>query len=161
MNIQQKWIEYLQLAFHPEGGYFREIYRNNQEYIDDQRYSGKRNLATSIYYMLQSGQVSKLHRLNSDEIWYFHYGSPICVHVFYHGNYQQQVLGTDLINNHQLQIILPAGSVFGAEVLLPDSFSIVGCMVSPGFHFEDFKLIKGEELLPNFPALESVIKRLT
>jgi len=156
-----EWVIYLNLSAHPEGGYFREIYRNAIELKINDIYSGNRSLASSIYYMLESDQVSKLHRLKSDEIWYFHFGSAVKVHIFEKGNYQSYVLGTNLKNNQILQLIIPAGAIFGAEVLESNSFNIVGCMVAPGFHFEDFELIKADEILPNFPTQKSIIEKLT
>jgi len=160
VESQASWIKYLSLIPHPEGGYYSENYRSGNEYID-LKYSGPRNLATSIYYMLDSNQVSKLHRLKSDEIWYFHYGSPLRVHVFNTNSYDFFTLGTNFRENQLLQLVIPAGAIFGAEVLEQNSFTILGCMVSPGFHFNDFELIRVESILANFPALNSVIQKLT
>jgi predicted cupin superfamily sugar epimerase len=157
------WIRYLGLILHPEGGYFKEIYRNTNLISDTElncKYSGKRNLATSIYYLLESGQVSKLHRLNSDEIWYFHYGAPLKVHVF-DAEYTNYILGTDYQSNQLLQLTIPAGAVFGAEVIGNQTFCIFGCMVSPGFHFDDFELVSFQEMKTHFPNYESIIQKLT
>jgi Uncharacterized conserved protein len=161
METATQWVQYLNLAAHPEGGFFKEIYRSDIELNISSKYSGQRNLATSIYYMLESGQVSKLHRLKSDEIWYFHYGAALKVHVFHNGTYQCYTLGTSLNHNQVLQLIIPAGVVFGAEVTEPSSFSILGCMVSPGFHFDDFELISGNEMYAYFPDQKSIIQLLT
>jgi len=162
-NTSSSWIQYLGLTPHPEGGYFKEIYRN-ENLISDvelmQTYSGKRNLASSIYFMLESGQVSKLHRLKSDEIWYFHYGAPIKVHVF-DNQYSTYVLGTNYQLNDLLQLIIPAGAIFGAEVIGTEAFGIVGCMVSPGFHFDDFEFVSFQEMKTLFPTYESIIEKLT
>jgi predicted cupin superfamily sugar epimerase len=161
MNTQADWIKYLNLKAHPEGGYFFENYRSNQEFTDTTKYSGTRNLATSIYYMLESGKVSKLHQLKSDEIWYFHHGSPLKVHIFNNHEYRTYILGTNLNENQLLQLIIPAGAIFGAEVLEQHSFTILGCMVSPGFHFDDFELIKSNSILYNYPEHRSIIEKLT
>ena len=161
MDSKANWIKYLNLTAHPEGGYFNENYRNSSELNIDEKYSGKRNLATSIYYMLEYGQFSKLHRLKSDEIWYFHHGAPLKVHVFNENLYQSYVLGTNLKENQLLQLIIPAGAIFGAEVLESNSFTILGCMVSPGFHFDDFEIIKAVEVLAIFPEQKTIIEKLT
>lgn len=158
------FIQQLNLLPHPEGGYFREIYRNEKEVpgnLLSEQYSGNRNLATSIYFLLESGQVSKLHQLKSDEIWYYHTGSPLHVHIFSGKNYKKLTLGPDVEKNQKLQIIIPAGSIFGAEVILQQSFTLMGCMVSPGFHFDDFRLVTGNELYSSFPEHKSIIKNLT
>jgi uncharacterized protein len=159
MNLSADWVKYLQLSAHPEGGYFKENYRHSQEITING--TAKRNLSTSIYYMLESGQASKLHRLKSDEIWYFHHGSALKVHVFDKSTYQSYILGNQLFENHLLQLVLPAGAIFGAEVLESKSYSIIGCMVSPGFHFEDFELINASEILSEFANQKSIIERLT
>jgi uncharacterized protein len=158
------WINHLDLSPHPEGGYFKEIYRNKTEISGKNlpgNYSGNRNLATSIYFLLDKDQVSKLHRLASDEIWYFHAGSSVIVHVFYNGNYTLHTLGDNHRNNEQLQVILPAGSIFGAEVADKNSFGLFGCMVAPGFHFDDFDLIQGDNLINLYPMQNDLILRLT
>lgn len=161
METAAQWIQYLHLSAHPEGGYFKENYRSDIELSISPKYSGMRNLATSIYYMLESGQVSKLHQLKSDEIWYFHYGSALKVHVFHNGNYQLHILGNNLNKNQLLQLIIPAGAVFGAEITDPNSFAILGCMVSPGFHFDDFELVSANEMYAHFPNQKSIIEQLT
>jgi uncharacterized protein len=160
----KEWIKQLDLTAHPEGGYFKEIYRNSNCISDvelNQKYSGKRNLSTSIYFLLESTQLSKLHRLKSDEIWYFQYGSPIKVHVFDNETYTTYIMGTAYEEGQLLQLIIPAGAVFGAEVMGEETFCIVGCMVSPGFHFDDFELITFNELIPAYPNNEKVIRRFT
>jgi uncharacterized protein len=159
MNTAKEWINYLHLQAHPEGGYFSENYRNSIELTINNKYSGKRSLATSIYYMLESGQVSKLHQLKSDEIWYFHLGSPLVVHLFLDNSYQSYMLGVNI--NQVPQLIIPAGAIFGAEVVEKKSFALIGCMVSPGFHFEDFELINRSEILSKFPNQKSIIEKLT
>jgi len=158
------WINRLGLTAHPEGGYFREIYRNNNLITAkelNQKYSGPRNLSTSIYFLLESRKVSKLHRLKSDEIRYFHYGSTIRVHIFDKMAYTAYTLGTSYKEDQLLQLIIPAGAVFGAEVLDEGGFTIVGCMVSPGFHFDDFELVGFNEMVAGYPGQEPVIRKLT
>jgi predicted cupin superfamily sugar epimerase len=160
----EECIHYLNLQPHPEGGWFKEIYRNNEIITDielNTKYSGKRNLATSIYFMLQCGNVSKLHRLKSDELWYFHYGSPLKVHLFHNGEYRAIIMGTDFKKEEQLQLIIPAGAIFGAEVEAPEGYTVLGCMVIPGFHFDDFELLTFMQVIEQYPNYKEVIKRLT
>jgi uncharacterized protein len=164
METAPFWINKLGLTPHPEGGYFREIYRSKEilsSHVLNQRYTGDRNLATSIYFLLPSGEVSKFHRLKSDEIWYFHYGSSLIVHVFYEGKYIKYAMGSDISKEEQLQLIIPAGAIFGAEVIGQNYFSLVGCMVAPGFHFSDFELIRYPDIISSYPELKGLILRFT
>lgn len=161
---KEHWIMELNLSPHPEGGWFRELYRNNVEIpeeITGTAYKGNRNLATSIYFMLAQGNISKLHRLKSDELWYFHFGSPITVHVFHDGAYHKFTMGTDIDQQQKLQLIIPAGAIFGAEVEENEGYTIVGCMVSPGFHFDDFELLNFTEVSELYPSYIDLIQKFT
>lgn len=165
MQDAQYWIDKLKLKGHPEGGYYREVYRS-PELVDgihlrDKR-EGKRNLATSIYFLLKSGEKSLLHRLKSDETWYFHHGSPIqlyCIDI--QGILREVTLGQDIENHQYLQYTIPEETIFGGVVKGQNSYSLVSCMVSPGFSFEDFKLLSREHMLEKFPRHREVILKLT
>jgi predicted cupin superfamily sugar epimerase len=158
------WIEELGLERHPEGGWFREIYRSAERIPKKglpERYGGPRSFLTSIYFLLKSGEVSQLHRLRSDELWHFFDGSPLRFHVFGEdGAYRSFRLGRDPRRRESLQATLPAGSVFGAEVVEPRSFSLSGCTVAPGFDFADFEFGRREDLLARFPRKRAAIERL-
>ncbi len=148
------WINHLQLTAHPEGGYFKEIYRAKVMH-------GNRNIATSIYFLLKKEEVSHLHRLTADELWYYHQGSALKVTVInQEGKLQEYFVGPDTAKGQTLQLIIPAGSIFGSEVI-EGEFSLVGCMVSPGFDFRDFELFTTSQLMKNYPQYESSILRLT
>lgn len=158
------FVDKLGMQAHPEGGYFAEIYRNSTVIapeILEKNYSGERSLATSIYYMLKADQVSKLHQLKSDELWYYHHGSPLLVHVFFEDTYTSHILGIDVNKGQHPQIIIPAGAIFGAEVIDKASFTLVGCVVTPGFHFNDFRLVSRDEMLELYPGYNSIINKLT
>ncbi|MBF8377722.1 cupin domain-containing protein [Alicyclobacillus mali] len=163
----RRWIERLQLAAHPEGGYYREIY-HSPRYLSDpatvEAHGGARRSATSIYFLLPEGEVSRLHRLRSDELWYFHYGRPLVVHLFHPGGrYEARELGLPDAPGREPQVLVPAGTIFGAELIPGDDpgFALVGCMVTPGFDFQDFELLSREAVAPLFPDYEDVIARLT
>lgn len=146
-------IQLLELNQHPEGGYYREIYRSSDSISLDainQNNSGLRNLATSIYYLLESGQVSKLHRLKSDEIWYFHTGSPIYIICLLKAQISTILLGSDLDKGQVPQAIIKAGTIFGASPMNNHSYTLVGCMVAPGFDFTDFEFVKKEEIMKDY-----------
>src|SRR5580700_11298154 len=76
------WIEKLQLEKHPEGGSFRETYRAALEIERahlPKKFSGQRNISTSIYFLLQKNEFSAFHRIASDELWHFYYGGPLAI----------------------------------------------------------------------------------
>jgi len=157
MNKQEVdyWIKKLQLEEHTEGGYFREIYRKKAD-IDG------RDLATSIYYLLPSGMASKLHRLRNDEIWYFHYGSPLKIYfITSSGRLEEHILGPAVEEGQVFSKVIPAQTIFGAEVIKPNSFSLVSCNMSPGFEYEDFELLNREKLITLYPQFKEIIIKLT
>jgi uncharacterized protein len=164
MYTAEYFIDKLGLEAHIEGGYFKEIYRNSFE-ISSEGFShaleGKRSLSTTIYFLLKSGQVSKFHQLKSDEIWFYHYGCPILIHMIdENGDYKCVRLGLHLEAVEMPQILIPANVIFGAEPLNDNSFSLVSCMVSPGFDFRDFKLFEANELSLMFPKYLEIIQKL-
>lgn len=163
MPTAETWITKLNLSPHPEGGYFREIYRS-AEIISKglpNRYSGGRNFCTSIYYLLMSGQCSSFHKIQSDETWHFYYGSPLELHII-HPNKKHELifLGHDIENGEILQHTVPHGSWMGATPKEINSYSITGATVSPGFDFNDFELGKRNELIKLYPQHESIINKL-
>ena len=159
----QAWIERLGLRAHPEGGYFRETYRSQLTLAADQlppRYAGPRPVATSILFLLRHGEPSALHRLASDELWHFHDGEPIRVHMLdERGAYETLHLGIG--SDLELQGVVPAGRWFGAEVETPGGYALVGCTVAPGFEFADFELASRDALVARWPQHADLIGRLT
>lgn len=165
MNNSEYWINKLELIKHPEGGYFKETYKNTENISDKELtavFEGTRSLATSIYFLLNSGEVSHFHRLKSDELWYFHAGSALTIYVIdQDGSLLEFKLGLNIENGESPQIIVPAGSIFGSSMNEENSYSLVGCMVSYGFDFRDFKLFKRDELLNLYPQHKDIIVKLT
>jgi uncharacterized protein len=164
MYSSDYFISKLGLEPHIEGGYFKETYRNSFEIPDDEYpmdFVGKRALSSIIYFLLESGQVSKFHKLKFDEIWFHHYGCPILIHIIdENGEYHTETLGLNLIAGEKPQVLLPAGVIFGAELLDENSFSLVSCLVSPGFDFRDFELFSQENLSLLYPEHTEIIKKL-
>ncbi|PLX99860.1 MAG: hypothetical protein C0624_13100 [Desulfuromonas sp.] len=155
----------LELEPHPEGGWYREVYRAVESITASAlptRYSGERVFATSIYFLLTSESFSSLHRIASDEQWHYHLGSPLTVHqITPCGDYQPLLLGPDLVQGHRFQAVVPHDNWFGATVEEPGGYALVGCTVSPGFDFADFELANRSQLLKQFPQHAELIKRLT
>lgn len=159
------WIEKLNLSRHPEGGYFRQTFRAKDLLTGallPERFSGSRAVATAIYYLLPGDEVSRFHRLKSDEIWHFHTGSALTMYVIDRaGLLAQKKLGSVFEKGEAFQVVIEAGVWFGATVDEPSSYSLVGCTVSPGFEYEDFELGDRNRLLDLYPQYRSLIEKLT
>lgn len=164
-NAVQELINNLNLQPHPEGGYFKEVYRS-QEFISENElgdlYRGNRNYCTSIYFLITSDQFSSFHRIKQDEIWHFYDGSPLKLHVITpEGEHSEHLIGRDIANGEVPQFVVSGGCWFGAEVIEPNSFSFIGCTVSPGFDFTDFELGNKRQLATLFPKHKNLVERLT
>ncbi|GGA39075.1 cupin domain-containing protein [Psychrobacillus lasiicapitis] len=152
------YIQHLGLEAHPEGGYYKSTFASEKTY---DAFGKTRKQYTSIYFLLGEGDVSHFHRLKSDELWYFHGGSSLIVHVINEeGDYVEHKLGLDIANGESPQVLVPRNSIFGSSVVATGKFSLVGCMVSPGFDFEDFELFTQSELLEKYPQHELIIRKM-
>lgn len=165
MDSAAFWIAKLNLQPHPEGGYFREVYRSSETVQGAHlppRFGGARSFATSIYFLLPGTQVSALHRIKSDEIWHFYAGASLRIFVLDSDRAARELqLGPSPEKGESFQEIVPAGSWFGAAVDDPTAFALVGCTVAPGFDFSDFELADRSRLLLEFPEHRAIIERLT
>ena len=150
-------IETLRLQPHKEGGWFRRTYESDR-LVELSR--GKRPCGSSILYLLKKDEVSRLHYLRSDETWYFHRGNPIELHSFSNGEYECTQLGSRLSIGEVPQVTFSAGTVFGANALGTEDWSLVSCSVSPGFDYADFHWPDVEQLVRGFPDREAVIRNL-
>lgn len=163
MNTAKTYVDQFDMIAHPEGGYYKEVYAHKKQFLPtdiDIDIKGKRHLSTSIYFLLEDEQVSHLHVLKSDEIWYYHDGNPLIIVMIVDGEIKRVQLGLDVLNGQVPQLLVPAGTIFGSYSEKKGDFSLVSCMVSPGFDFEDFRLVRAEELLNNFPEEADFIKRM-
>ena len=162
MNAEY-WIKNLGLNPHPEGGYYKSTYDSDSIFSDSDivEIGKRRKLFTSIYFLLRSEDISHFHRLKSDELWYYHGGSSLTVHVIDEsGLYHELKLGLNIEKGEEPQVLVPKNSIFGSSVMEQGTFSLVGCMVSPGFEFEDFELFDQEELLKEYPQHEIIIRKM-
>lgn len=157
-------IQHLQLQPHPEGGYYKEIYRSNLSIPESalpEGFEGARNCCTGIYFMLTADTFSAFHRIKQDEIWHFYQGTTIELHMISpKGEHTLVKVGHDFINGEVPQAVVPAGYWFAAEVV-GGEFALVGCTVSPGFDFQDFELADREGLTSFFLKHEELIRRFT
>lgn len=166
MNLNQvhNWVTKLELKPHPEGGFYKSTFVSDEQISDNElsvNFEGERKLYTSIYFLLPSEEVSHFHRLKSDELWYFHAGSPLTIHVIdKNGEYRELKLGLNLEKGEEPQILVKKNSIFGSSLMEKDTFSLVGCMVSPGFEFRDFELFTQDELIEKYPQHQDIIVKL-
>lgn len=158
-------IETLRLQPHPEGGFFREVYRSAgiipaQSLSVD--YGGARSISTSIYFLLPGDTFSAFHRLRSDEVWHFYLGDPITLHLIHpDGRHEKILVGPDVEHDEQLQVVIPAGAWFAARVEKPEGWALIGCTVAPGFDFADFELADRSTLVARFPEHATMITSFT
>jgi predicted cupin superfamily sugar epimerase len=145
-------VKRLSLSPHPEGGFYRETYRAQATLPG----SG-RSVCTAILYLLPSGQRSRLHRLDADELWHFHDGGPLEV-VELVADAKPRVT---TLSREQPQALVRAGTWFGARPAVGTEWTLVGCTVAPGFEFERFELGRRDELLAAFPHARDVVVELT
>ncbi len=125
-------IETLGLAPHPEGGWYRETFR------DEAGHNGRAH-GTAIYYLLKAGESSHWHRVDAAEIWHWYAGGPLALQLSADGQSSQTLhLGPDIAKGERPQIVVPTGHWQAAEPL--GVFTLVGCTVSPGFDFAGFEM---------------------
>jgi predicted cupin superfamily sugar epimerase len=158
-------INLYQLQVHPEGGYYKETYRS-KEFIPHaalpKKFKDSRNYSTAIYFLLEQGDFSAFHRLQSDECWHFYSGGTLHIHIIHlNGELQTVCLGSNSMKGEIFQFVVPQDCWFACEPAKDTAFSFVGCTVSPGFDFADFEIAKPNELIQLYPKHPSLIKRLT
>lgn len=126
-------IRLLDLAPHPEGGHFREVFRDAAD-------GGGRGAVTSIHFLLADGEQSHWHRVDAAEIWYHQAGGPLelAIASSESGRVQRLRLGGDLVAGEQLQAVVPKGQWQSARPLA--AWTLVACAVAPAFVFEGFEL---------------------
>lgn len=164
MNDLQALIDTLGLSPHPEGGYYRETYRDDLVLPASAlpHHGGARNASTAILFLLPAGSFSAFHRIASDELWHFHLGDPLVVHVLHPDGRREDIrIGSDVLAGERLQAAVPRGAVFGARVADGGRFSLVGCTVAPGFDFADFVIPPRQELLDAFGDHAELVRALT
>jgi len=127
-------VRLLALTPHPEGGHFRETFR------DSLSIGGGRAASTAIYFLLARGERSQWHRVDAAEVWHFYAGAPLVLEIAASAQapLQRLTLGNNLAADERPQAIVPAGAWQAAESL--GDWTLVGCTVAPGFDFAGFEL---------------------
>jgi predicted cupin superfamily sugar epimerase len=158
----EAWIAALGLSAHPEGGWYREIYRAAEAIPAEglpERFAGSRVFSTTIYFLLRAGEISALHRIAADEGWHFLDGQALTIHqIDPQGQYSTQRIGREPQQGILPCAVVPAGWLFGATV--ETGYALVSCTVAPGFDFADFVLPTREELRAAYPQHQEILERL-
>lgn len=150
----------LGLEPHPvEGGFFRRTYTAPGA-VELAR--GVRATSTAIYYLLEPGTFSEMHLLESDEMFHFYLGDPVeMLQLWPNGESKVVTLGPDLAAGQHVQLIVPAGVWQGTRLIGDGKVALLGCTVTPGFDFADYRNADAEELIARWPAEAERIRGLT
>ena len=141
------WIERLELIPHPEGGWYRETWRSDVVLAREALtpgYPGDRRVMTSIHYLLATGMKSRWHRVRSEELWMHHRGDDLCLglskgHAAPDRPERELILGQG--RSTLFQAAVSPNEWQEAEALPGEAgYALVGCVVAPGFEFEDFEM---------------------
>ena len=132
MMTADELAEALGMQAHPEGGRYVETWRGPDV--------GGRATGTAIYFLLVAGERSHWHRVDADEIWLFHAGDPLAIEVAAAAGsaVERRVLGSSVGQGERPQVVVPAGAWQSATPL--GAWTLVSCVVTPGFVFEGFEL---------------------
>jgi predicted cupin superfamily sugar epimerase len=141
-------IEELGLTPHPEGGHFRETFR------DTHTNASGRAASTAIYFLLRRGERSRWHRVDAAEVWHWYAGAPLALTIADSGGEREIRLGSDLLGGERPQAVVPAHAWQQAASL--GEWTLVGCTVAPGFDFNGFELAP-EDAVPPFKAFSSEV----
>jgi len=156
MQTIDSLVNDLKLLPHPEGGFYREMYRSPT--IVNANGLAQKSAYTSIYYVLSGDDFSSWHRIKSDETWYFHSGGDVVIYFFDKNKALQTIqLGLD---SKCLQATIPANTWFAAKPISQNSFCLVSCAVAPGFEFTDFEIGRRDSLLNEFGSSLDGIKAI-
>jgi predicted cupin superfamily sugar epimerase len=150
----------LKLEPHPiEGGWYRRTYTSA---VSVALLGGVRPYGTAIYYLLEEGTFSEMHVLASDEIFHFYLGDPVEIFLLLlDGSSALLTLGPDLAAGQKPQILVPAGVWQGARLIDGGKVALLGCTVTPGFEFADYRSGSYAELAAKWPADAAQIRMLT
>lgn len=131
-------IALLELEPHPEGGYFKETFRDSVQSSDG------RAASTAIYFVLRAGEVSRWHKVDASEMWHWYAGAPLKLSISPDaaGPVDHVQLGTDWSAGQRPQAVVPAHFWQQAQSL--GDWTLVGCTVAPGFEFSGFEMASAE-----------------
>ena len=146
MEPVQRWIEAYHMEPHPEGGWFSESYTAPET-------TAGRSLAGSIYFLLRGDEISHLHQIDCEEVWYYHAGGGLQVTIVSSvGEVTRALLGPDLDAGQRFMVTVPKGALFASENIDKSRATLVSCMTTPRFDYAGFRMIPRAELETLCPA---------
>jgi hypothetical protein len=150
----------LNLKPHPvEGGWYRRTYTSA---VSVALLRGVRPYGSAIYYLLEAGTFSEMHMLASDEIFHFYLGDPVeMLQLHPDGGSAVFTLGPDLAAGQHVQLVVPAGVWQGTRLVGDGQVALLGCTVTPGFDFADYRNAGTDELIAQWPLEAERIHKLT
>lgn len=152
-NVQEI-VEQLNLSTHPEGGYYREVYRSSENIRLGNGES--RSAGTGIYFLLPTGVCTNWHRVSSDELWHFYDGDRLVLEMIdVEGNFSRQFLYDELTGKGNFQQLIPRNC--WQRAYSTGDYTLVGCTVAPGFEFDDFEMAEPDELAMKYEDLHNDI----
>jgi len=164
MSVINLLIQKYNLEPHPEGGWYKQTYKSNEQIAAEalpERFSASRTFSTAIYFLLERGNFSAFHRIKSDECWHFYAGEPLFIYIIEQtGELKIISLGNDHEKGQSFQYVVPANCWFASRPAPESEYCFVGCTVSPGFEFDDFELANATELSTIYPQHKPIIIEL-
>lgn len=151
------WIKRLDMKPHPEGGFYKQIYRPEVSSEWGEFPTGRLQL-TTIYYLLAGDDFSAFHRIRSTESWFYHVGGELLIYSIENSGLICRELSSK--EGGKLQLTISPDTWFAARLKNADDFALVSCAVSPGFDFRDFELGKADALVELCPQEASLIREL-
>lgn len=156
---------FLKLEPHePEGGFFAQSYRSRETLAAGAlpALAASRPLATAIYYLLEPGTFSALHRLRSDEVYHFYLGDPVEMLLLESdGRGRVLRLGSDLAAGLRPQAVVSSGVWQGSRLVSGGQWALLGTTMAPGYDIADFELGRREELVARWPEHRALIEALS
>lgn len=142
-----------------EGGWFRQTYKARTTFELPQ---GTRHASTAIYYLLEEGTFSELHTLSSDEVFHFYLGDPVeMLQLLPDGRSAVLTIGPDIAAGQHPQLLAPANIWQGTRLVDGGKVALLGCTVSPGFEYADYRGGSYAELVAQWPKDAERIRKLT
>jgi len=147
-------VDKLGLSAHPEGGFYKEMYRSKTSVHNDA--GDARSAGTAIYFLLPAQVCTNWHRVSSDELWHFYHGDKLILEIIdADGQFKQLSLADEIEAEGSYQALVPQNC--WQRAYSTGRYSLVGCTVSPGFEFEDFEMIEQDELAEQYPNIADSI----
>jgi len=157
----------LGLVPHPrEGGWYVQTYKAGEriaaEAFSAGRYGGALHTGTAIYYLLERGTFSEMHRLRSDEVFHFYAGDAVeMLQLEEQGGGRVVRIGNRLDEGERPQVVVRRGIWQGSRLATGGAWALLGCTVSPGFEFADYEAGSRAQLCAEWPEFHQLIRELT